>query len=202
MLAALAGHKVAAVDLVDGPEALGAALGVGEEPPDVLGLALALGLPALPHGARARRVRGRGAPEAEADAAGARHLAQRLRLVGGVHADGAAAVRHAGAPLHGAVVVHVRPEEQVVEPPCRGGVPAAQEPLHHGLVADGGAPEPHAPDLFLAQVERGDEVLRPAVVAEGVAAVHGGDVARRPVLETHLAQHPAAAAAAARLLLL
>lgn len=191
MLAALAGHKVAAVDLVDGFEALGAALGVGEQPLDVLRLALALGLPALPHDARARRVRVRRAAEAEADAAGARHLAQRLHLVGGVHADGAAAVRDAGAPLHGAVVIHVRLEEEVVEPLGRRGVPEAQEPLHHGLVADGGALERHALDLFLAKVQRGDEVLRPAVVAEGVTTVHAGDVARREVLVTHLAEHPA-----------
>jgi hypothetical protein len=52
-LAALAADKVAAAVLLDGLEAFGAALGVGEDPLDVLSLG-ALGIPFLPYGARAR----------------------------------------------------------------------------------------------------------------------------------------------------
>ena len=189
MLPALACDEVAAAVLDDGLEALGAALGVGEHPLDVLALAAALGLPARPHGARARRVRRRRAPEAEAGAAGALHLAHRRLAVGGGQPHRAAAVRDAGAPLHRAVVVHVRPEEQVVEPLRRGGVPPAEEAPHHVLVADGGALERHAPDLLVAAVEGGDEGARPAVVAEGVPAVHDPEGARGGVLEAHLAGH-------------
>ena len=160
MLAAFAGDEVAAVFLDDGLEALGAVLGVGEDPVDGLRLAAALDLPLLPHGARARRVRiGGAAGEAEAHAAGALHLA--VPLAGDVHADRAPAVRHAGAPLHEHVAIEVGLEQEAVEAPGRVRVPPAKEAMHHGLVADGRALHPHAPDLLLAAVHRHIEVLRP-----------------------------------------
>jgi hypothetical protein len=54
-LAAVAADKVAATILLDGLKTFGAALGVSEDPLDVLSLRT-LGIPFLPYGARARRM--------------------------------------------------------------------------------------------------------------------------------------------------
>lgn len=159
MLAAGAADMVAAAVLLDGPEALGAALGVDGDPLEVLRLAAELGVPLVPHGARARRVRRRRAVEAEAHAAGALHLAVPLA---GVHdADRAPAVWGARAPLHRRVVVQVRVEDQVLEALGGVGVLAAKEAPHGGVVADGRALHLHAVDVFLAVAHGREEMLRP-----------------------------------------
>jgi hypothetical protein len=64
-LAAFAADKIAAAVLLNGLKAFGAALGVSEDPLDILSLRT-LGVPFLPYGAWARRMSLRHAVKAEA----------------------------------------------------------------------------------------------------------------------------------------
>jgi hypothetical protein len=157
ILAALAPDKVTATGLLDGLEALGTALGVVDNPLDVLRI-IALSTPFLPYGAWARRMCLLCAVKAEAEATGTLHLSVSLTST---YTDCTPTVRGAGTPLHRVIVLKVGFEQEVIKAPGHVRVLPEKEAPHGALVAEGRALWFHALDLPFPPFHRFFEMFCP-----------------------------------------